>query len=107
MSQNLRRRPGHHVVEGETQEENGRAGRRTEIDRLKKKGFLGAALSLFILQFNAFALISCGTALYNYLMNIHVKQDVDLFKTVLPQFTVIGTSLLSRVLVPIIIIIIN
>ena len=30
--------------------------RHAEIDKLKRKGFVGAILSLFILQFNAFAI---------------------------------------------------
>ncbi len=103
MSQTLRRRPRQQTDgSGSSQETDGSTGRRTEIDKMKRKGLVGAALSLFILQFNAFALFSCATALLNYFMNVHVKQDVDLFKTVLPQFTVIATSLLSRVVVPLI-----
>ena len=57
-------------------------GRHDEIEKLKEKGIIGGILHLITLIFNFYALISCVSALYDYINGTHKSEDVDLFKTI-------------------------
>ena len=100
MALRQRRRQTVDALGGDGSRTASTGGRHDELDKLREKGVIGGVLSLFILTFNAFALYSCGSAIVTYLLNRHVKDDVDLFKTILPQFMVTMTNLAAKVLTP-------
>ena len=68
--------------------------RRDEIEKLKEKGIVGGFLHLTTLVFNFYALASCLVALTDYVKGTHGDQDVDLFKTILPQLLAVLTGIL-------------
>ena len=68
-------------------------GRHDEIEKLKEKGIFGGLLHLTTLVFNFYALASCVAALLDYFKGSHGDQDVDLFKTILPQFLAVVTGI--------------
>ena len=70
-------------------------GRHDEIEKLKEKGIIGGILHLITLIFNFYALISCVSALYDYINGTHKSEDVDLFKTILPQFVAVMVGIVS------------
>ena len=70
-------------------------GRHDEIEKLKEKGIIGGILHLITLIFNFYALISCVSALYDYINGTHKSEDVDLFKTILPQFVAVMVGIVT------------
>jgi len=96
MKEEMRQR--HNIRDNTGGDGKKQAGRHDEIEKLKDKGLIGGFLHVVTLLFNFYALISCVSAILDYIKGTHELEDVDLFKTVLPQFVAVLVGLITSAL---------